>query len=102
MSTVCRDLPDVYSLSLSSQIIVSIVQHYVDKVSVTIPEYLGELDIVSFEDDNVVVVVVYSCLSCLFVCLLQMCMLLNNLQALRSNIHSLFDDMGGNEVSLFM
>ena len=30
---------------------------------------------------------------------LQMCMLLNNLQALRANIHRLFEEMGGAEVS---
>ena len=29
----------------------------------------------------------------------QMCMLLNNLQAFRANIHSLFEEMGGSEVS---
>ena len=51
-----------------------VVQHYIVKISQHIPEYEADLG--------------------------KMCMLLNNLHALRINIQDMFNVMGGEEVSI--
>ena len=73
------------------------MQHYIDKVSRYIPECVDNLEKVCVKGRRDMYQDLF--LSCADPPL-QVCMLLNNLQALRVNVQTLFEGMGGAEVSI--